>query len=142
MTMSTPLAGSNTPKLVQRLTVQALLVAQGETSNLFGLAEHLRARFLPAAPGQAKENQEVIGVGIAVEGIERATEKAGFGQAQLCSVACAVAAIQWQIESMTKTLPMNLNLNLKLKRKEICSLPNANAQLYAVECGGERYEHA
>lgn len=38
---------------------------------------------------------------------------------------------------MTKTLPMNL----KLKCKEIRSLPNANTQLYAVECGGERYEH-
>jgi hypothetical protein len=30
------------------------LVAQGKTGNLFSLAEHLRARFLPAAPGQAE----------------------------------------------------------------------------------------
>ncbi len=38
---------------------------------------------------------------------------------------------------MTKTLPMNL----KIKRKEICFLPNTNAQLCAVECGGGTYEH-
>lgn len=64
-----------TRQLVQRLTVQALLVAQGETGNLFGLAEHLRARFLPAAPGQTNENQQVIDAGVAAEGTAQATEQ-------------------------------------------------------------------
>jgi ATP-dependent DNA helicase RecG len=44
------LTGLNGPKaqqLVQRLTVQALLVPLREGSNLFALAEHLRPRFRP-----------------------------------------------------------------------------------------------
>ena len=47
------------PKIVQRLTVQALLVAQGETGNLFGLAEHLRTRFLTSATDASVGNQSV-----------------------------------------------------------------------------------
>ena len=70
----TGLSGADARQLVQRLTVQALLVAQGETGNLFGLAEHLRARFLPATPGQANKNQHVD-AGVAAEGTAQATEQ-------------------------------------------------------------------
>ncbi|MBP9798943.1 MAG: hypothetical protein KBD39_02340 [Sterolibacterium sp.] len=71
----TGLSGADARQLVQRLTVQALLVPQGETGNLFGLAEHLRARFLPATPGQANKNQYVIDAGVAAEGTAQATEQ-------------------------------------------------------------------
>jgi len=93
----TGLSGADARQLVQRLTVQALLVAQGETGNLFGLAEHLRARFLPAAPGQAHENQQVIDAGVASEDTAQATEQAGFGQPQLVQSLVQLSAIQWQI---------------------------------------------
>jgi ATP-dependent DNA helicase RecG len=89
----TGLSGPEARQLVQRLTVQALLVAQGETGNLFSLAEHLRARFLPDAPGKSIENQHLINVGAAVESTEQATEQAGSGQAQLVQL----SAIQRQI---------------------------------------------
>lgn len=93
----TGLSGADARQLVQRLTVQALLVAQGETGNLFGLAEHLRARFLPTAPGKTKENQQVIGSGVAAEGTAQATEQAGVGQPQLVQSLVQLSAIQWQI---------------------------------------------
>jgi ATP-dependent DNA helicase RecG len=93
----TGLSGADARQLVQRLTVQALLVAQGETGNLFGLAEHLRARFLPAAPGQANENQQVIDAGVAPEGTAQATEQAGVGQPQLVQSLVQLSATQWQI---------------------------------------------
>jgi ATP-dependent DNA helicase RecG len=56
----TSLSGADARQLVQRLTVQALLVAENGSGNLYSLAEHLHPRFLPAAPGQAEifdENQ-------------------------------------------------------------------------------------
>lgn len=93
----TGLSGADARQLVQRLTVQALLVAQGETGNLFGLAEHLRARFLPAAPGQGHENQQVIDAGVASEDTAQATEQAGFEQPQLVQSLVQLSAIQWQI---------------------------------------------
>lgn len=93
----TGLSGADARQLVQRLTVQALLVAQGETGNLFSLAEHLRARFLPAAPGQAPENQQVIDAGVASEDTAQATEQAGVGQPQLVQSLVQLSAIQWQI---------------------------------------------
>lgn len=93
----TGLSGADARQLVQRLTVQALLVAQGETGNLFSLAEHLRARFLPTAPGQVNENQQVIGTGVATEGTAQATEQAGVGQPQLVQSLVQLSAIQWQI---------------------------------------------
>jgi ATP-dependent DNA helicase RecG len=74
-------AGTNAAarQLVQRLTVQALLVAQGKTGNLFSLAERLRTRFLPAAPGQSEniEKNQTSGVNsVAVS----ATEQVAPGQ--------------------------------------------------------------
>ncbi|MFU7369522.1 RNA-binding domain-containing protein [Pseudomonas aeruginosa] len=93
----TGLSGADARQLVQRLTVQALLVAQGETGNLFGLAEHLRARFLPATPGQGHENQQVIDAGVASEDTAQATEQAGFEQPQLVQSLVQLSAIQWQI---------------------------------------------
>jgi len=54
----TGLSSMDARQLAQRLTVQALIVAQGVNGNLYSLAEHLRERFLPALPDQAKNNDE------------------------------------------------------------------------------------
>ena len=93
----TGLSGAEARQLVQRLAAQALLVAQDETGNVLGLAEHLRSRFLRVTPGQSKETQHVIGVGIAAEGTAQATEQASFGQAQLAQSLVQLSATQWQI---------------------------------------------
>ncbi len=87
-------------QLVQRLTVQALLVAQGETGNLFGLAEHLRARFLPAAPGNAEiddKNQPSVTDAATdsapAQATDQGTAQVATGQAGLVQL----SAIQRQI---------------------------------------------
>jgi ATP-dependent DNA helicase RecG len=93
----TGLSSADARQLVQRLTVQALLVAEGETGNLFGLAEHLRTHFLPAAPISDIENQQVAANGAVPKGTAQATEQAGSGQAQLVQSLVQLSTIQWQI---------------------------------------------
>jgi ATP-dependent DNA helicase RecG len=95
-------AGTNADarQLVQRPTVQALLVAQGKTDNWFRLAGRLRTRFLPAAPGQAKnidENQQLVEKNVAAEGTAQVTEQAGSGQTQLVQSLVQLSTTQWQI---------------------------------------------
>ncbi len=104
----TGLSGADARQLVQRLTVQALLVAQGETGNLFGLAEHLRARFLPAAPSQAEiveqelpPGAEPATAGTTAQATEQATAQAASEQAQLVQSLVQLSAIQWQIVAFT-----------------------------------------
>lgn len=99
----TGLSGADARQLVQRLTVQALMVAQGETGNLFSLAEHLRARFRPATAEQteiSEENQrsgseivETAAAGTTAQATDQATAQAASGQAKLVQL----SAIQWQI---------------------------------------------
>jgi ATP-dependent DNA helicase RecG len=96
----TGLSGADARQLVQRLTVQALLVAQGETGNLFSLAEHLRARFLPAASGHAEiseENQSSDAETAETDATAQATEQVASGQAQLVQSLVQLSATQWQI---------------------------------------------
>jgi ATP-dependent DNA helicase RecG len=104
----TGLSGSDARQLVQRLTVQALLVAQGETGNLFSLAEHLRTRFLPETPDQteiSEENQhpgaEVAATGTTVQAIDQATAQAASGQTKLVQSLVQLSAIQWQVVAFT-----------------------------------------
>lgn len=96
----TGLSGADARQLVQRLTVQALLVAQGETGNLFGLAEHLRARFLPVAPGQAEigeENQASGSEATAPGTTEQVTEQVVPGQPGLERSLDRLTDVQWSI---------------------------------------------
>jgi ATP-dependent DNA helicase RecG len=92
----TGLSGADARQLVQRLTVQALLVAQGETGNLFGLAEHLRARFLSAVPGLVEigeENQASAAATAAAGTTEQVTEQVAPGQTRLDRL----SDVQWRI---------------------------------------------
>lgn len=104
----TGLSGSDARQLVQRLTVQALLVAQGETGSLFSLAEHLRARFLPGTleqPEISEENQrsgaEAAAAGTTVQATDQATAQAASGHAELVQSLVQLSAIQWQIVAFT-----------------------------------------
>ncbi|MDR3298639.1 MAG: putative DNA binding domain-containing protein [Candidatus Accumulibacter sp.] len=96
----TGLSGADARQLVQRLTVQALLVAQGETGNLFGLAEHLRTRFLPAVSGQAEngEDNQQSGVEAAVtDSTDQVTEQVVPGQPGLDRSLDRLTDVQWRI---------------------------------------------
>lgn len=104
----TGLSGADARQLVQRLTVQALLVAQGETGNLFGLAEHLRARFLPGTPGHAEigeKNQrsgaEAATDGATAQATDQGTAQAAVGQVELVQSLVQLSATQWQIVAFT-----------------------------------------
>jgi len=96
----TGLSSADARQLVQRLTVQALLVAEGETGNLFGLAEHLRARFLPAAPGHVEisEENQASGEETAATGTtEQVTEQVAPGQPGHDRSLDRLTDVQWRI---------------------------------------------
>lgn len=96
----TGLSGADARQLVQRLTVQALLVAQGEAGSLFGLAEHLRARFLPAATGSSdiSESNQTPGVVSTAEGAtEQVTEQVVARQPGLDRSLDRLTDVQWRI---------------------------------------------
>ncbi|MCD0244845.1 putative DNA binding domain-containing protein [Xanthomonas melonis] len=79
----TGLSGAEARQLVQRLAVQALLVAEDEGGNLFGLAEHLRSRFLTNATDSPIENQEVAVGSSDGERTDQATDQVGVGAGEL-----------------------------------------------------------
>lgn len=87
----TGLSGVDARQLLQRLTVQALLVPQGESGNLFGLTEHLRARFLASTTGQSEVGSE----GPA----EQVTEQVGSAQPRLDRSLDRLTGVQWRIVS-------------------------------------------
>jgi ATP-dependent DNA helicase RecG len=96
----TGLSSTDARQLVQRLTVQALVMAEGETGNLFGLAEHLRARFLAAAPDQAEisdRNRPSGAEAAAVDTTEQVTEQAAGGQPGLDRSLDRLTDVQWRI---------------------------------------------
>lgn len=96
----TGLSSADARQLLQRLTVQALLVAEGETGNLFGLAEHLRARFLPAAPAHAdksEENQKPVADVVSAGTTEQVTEQVMPGQPGLERSLDRLTDVQWRI---------------------------------------------
>lgn len=70
----TGLGGTEARQLVQRLTVQALLVAEGD--NLFSLAEHLRPRFLAAVTESSAKNRPIAGGADGAERIDQVTDQA------------------------------------------------------------------
>ena len=79
----TGLSGAEARQLVQRLAVQALLVAQDAGGNLFGLAEHLRSRFLTNASDSPIENQDVAVGSSDGQRTEQATDQVGLGAGEL-----------------------------------------------------------
>lgn len=96
----TGLSSADARQLVQRLTVQALLVAEGETGNLFGLAEHLRARFLSAEAGHSElseENQASGGETAGAGPTEQVTEQVATEQPGHDRSLDRLTDVQWRI---------------------------------------------
>ncbi|WP_043741287.1 MULTISPECIES: RNA-binding domain-containing protein [Pseudomonadota] len=79
----TGFSGADARELVQRLTVQALLVAEDEGGNLFRLAEHLRLRFLTSMTDASIENQSVAARSGDEERTDQATDHADTSEAEL-----------------------------------------------------------
>lgn len=79
----TGLSGAESRQLVQRLTVQALLVAEGESNNLFRLAEHLRPRFLVEGMKEVVENQSAEGSSVGTDRADQATDQVDIGSNKL-----------------------------------------------------------
>lgn len=89
----TGLSGVGARELVQRLTVQALMVPRGESNNLFGLAEHLRHRFLSECEEKVEQNQSSE-VDLGVPALtDQATDQAASGIIGLDRL----TTVQWSI---------------------------------------------
>ena len=86
----TGLSGADARQLAQRLTVQALLVAQSETGNVFSLAEHLRPRFLAGTYNVAAE----LG---GEKSTDQATDQAGAGAGELDRWLDRLTDVQWRL---------------------------------------------
>ncbi|MBL8299345.1 MAG: putative DNA binding domain-containing protein [Rhodanobacteraceae bacterium] len=98
----TGLSGADARQLLQRLTVQALLVPQGDAGNLFGLAEHLRARFLPSTTGQSEirqENSSTAAEARSESTTDQVTEQVGSAQPRLDRSLDRLTGVQWRIVS-------------------------------------------
>jgi ATP-dependent DNA helicase RecG len=93
----TGLSGADARQLVHRLTVQALLVAQGETDNLFGLAEHLRPRFLAGTSSVRVKNQQVVDRIAGEKSTDQVTDQAGAGAGELDRSLDRLSDVQWQL---------------------------------------------
>lgn len=93
----TGLSSAGAHQLAQRLTVQALLVAQDEAGNVFRLAEHLRARFLAETPHVAQENQHVAAELGGGKRTDQATDQAGVGAGELDRSLDRLSDVQWRL---------------------------------------------
>ncbi|MEF8730978.1 MAG: RNA-binding domain-containing protein [Candidatus Accumulibacter meliphilus] len=93
----TGLSGADARQLVQRLTVQALLVAQGETGNVFDLAEHLRPRFLAGTPSVPPDNQHVAAELGGEKSTDQATDQAGASAGELDRSLDRLSDVQWRL---------------------------------------------
>ena len=93
----TGLSGADARQLAQRLTVQALLVAQDESGKVFGLAEHLRSRFLAETPSVPQENQHVAAELGGEKSTDQATDQASAGAGELDRSLDRLSDVQWRL---------------------------------------------
>jgi len=104
----TGLAGPAASLLVQRLTVQALLVPTSEGGHLYTLAEHLRQRFMPGKIETIEQNQPVTQLASSTEATAQVTVQASPEVTIQGVPLVQLNAIQWQIVEHTDT-PRTLN---------------------------------
>ncbi len=93
----TGLSSADSRELVQHLTVQALLVAEGENGNLFRLAEHLRTRFSSDVSEVALQNQSNAEAAAADDRTDQASDQAGADAAKLDRSLDRLSEVQQQI---------------------------------------------
>jgi ATP-dependent DNA helicase RecG len=104
----TGLNGQAAQALVQRLTIQALLVRVSEGSHLFTLAEHLRPRFLPGSVETATQKQTLTTPSATGGATEQVTEQVGQNPTEQVQPLAELTAVQWAIVLCTDT-PRSLN---------------------------------
>jgi ATP-dependent DNA helicase RecG len=93
----TGLSSADSRELVQHLIVQALLVAEGESGNLFRLAEHLRTRFSSEVSEVALQTQSNAETAAADDRTDQASDQAGAGAAKLDRSLDRLSGVQQQI---------------------------------------------
>lgn len=93
----TGLSGADSRELVQHLTVQALLVAEGESGNLFRLAEHLRTRFSSETNEAAIQTQSKADAATADDRTDQASDQADVGAGKLDRLLDRLSDVQRQL---------------------------------------------
>ena len=104
----TGLNGPGAQGLVQRLTVQALLIPPNEGGSLFTLAAHLRPRFLPASAGSFSWEQGVTTPEATREQTEQVTEQVVAETTEHVPQLDQLTTVQWTIVEHADT-PRTLN---------------------------------
>lgn len=93
----TGLSGADANLVVQRLAVQSLLIAQGESGTLFVLAEHLRDRFLPANAEKKNESQPSVLEQALVDTTKHVTQQVSPAWTQHVHSLDRLTNVQWKI---------------------------------------------
>lgn len=93
----TGMAGPAALGLVQRLTVQALLMPAAEGGHLYTLAEHLRPRFLPASVETVAQMQDVTPPPATGETTEQVTVQVATEVTEQVPPLVHLSAVQWII---------------------------------------------
>jgi ATP-dependent DNA helicase RecG len=104
----TGLSGPSALELVQRLTVQALLMPTSEGSHMFTLAEHLRPKSLPAHTETAAPKQAVTTQESAEEATEQVTVQVAAEATEQVTPLVHLSTVQWVIVEHADT-PRTLN---------------------------------
>lgn len=104
----TGLSGLAVQALVQRLTVQALLVQASEGGHLFTLADHLRPRFFPTAVEDNRQKQVLITPAMSKEASEQVTEQVVSKATEQEPPLVQLSTVQWIIVEHADT-PRTLN---------------------------------
>lgn len=102
----TGLSSADASQLVQRLTVQALLVPEGESGSLFSLAEHLRSRFPLGSLGSSEnaiENQSDKKTSTTASTTDQVTEQVAPRQIDLDRSLDRLTDVQRRIIGFTDT---------------------------------------
>lgn len=93
----TGMAGAAALGLVQRLTVQALLVPVAEGGHLYTLAEHLRSRFMPASIETVAQIQDLTPPSVPGEATEQVTEQVAVERTEQVPPLVHLSPVQWTI---------------------------------------------
>jgi ATP-dependent DNA helicase RecG len=93
----TGMAGPAALGLVQRLTVQALLVPVAEGGHLYTLAEHLRPRFMPASVETVAQIQDVTPPSVTGEATEQVAVQVAVEVTEQVPPLVHLSAVQWII---------------------------------------------
>jgi ATP-dependent DNA helicase RecG len=99
----TGLAGPAAMRLVQRLTVQALLVPAAESGHLYALAEHLHQRFMPSSVGGTDQTLGSVSAPPGAQPTEQVTVQVPPTETEQVPALVRLSGVQWLIVEQTDT---------------------------------------